>query len=548
MLTKYRHSTFIFLSVGIFFTGVIYLEWQKTIHEYYAHSIQDFKFRYENKLDTYTKISEISLHMIEMHTPTILEQITVSQPSQDFLALQILLRKEGITNFQIYSPRGDVLLNSQAIPTADHTSLSHNTLLQQALETKKATVGLLFTSTFQGFRYVRPLMHDHQLLGYAQISISTNDMIAYLDKNTQNTSCFLYQKTFFERTEDSNEWTRQFTPLDTNEHYYIHKELLKNAMPTTLKVLSSQLTHNAIPSDGVAFSLFVSLFKSELVVMLPIENYHQARVGILVSIQHDSKYLVIALFQILKMIVLWITLGLLYYFYRNNQQIESLLQQYKEAVDISALVSKTDISGRITYVNEPFVKISGYSAHELLGHNHRIIRSPEMSHHFFKEMWKTVKSGKVWKGRITNKKKNGERYTVNSTIIPITNENGKILEYIALRYDITELEAYREILETKLNDTDVNLHIYLDMIRQYQNAIEQASAFCRFDPNGTIVYVNETMCSVAKLEQKEMLGQSVITLGLFYQRRRLHSFLQPLKKVKCGMVSLSAIINISVAF
>lgn len=518
MRVKYRHSTFIFLVIGIFFTGVIYLEWQKSIHDYHAHTIEDFQFRYEDKLNTYAKLGEISSHMIEMHMPAMLQQHLTKQPPQDFLAIQTLLRKEDMTNIQIYSLQGDLLLNSQAVPTSDHTLLGYNTLLQNAMQTKEAAFGLLFTSTFQGFRYVGVLNPNHQHVGYAQISIPMEHIVAYLDESMHSTSYFMYQKTFLGRGEQNQEWTKQFTPLDAQGEYYLIKTFSHAAIPNALKILSHQLVHRVITSEGIALSFFTTPFDAHLAVILPVYNYNQEVVGLLVSIQNDSKYILITFFQILKIAVLWFVLGLLYYFYRNNQRTESLLEQYKEAVDISALVSKTNTAGRITYVNEPFVKLSGYSAQELLGHNHRIIRAPEMPHHVFKEMWSTIKSGNVWKGRITNKKKNGERYTVNGTIIPIINERGEILEYIAIRYDITELEAYREILETKLSDTDYNLQVHLDMIRQYQNAIEHASSFCRFDAKGTILYVNETMCSVAKLDANDMLGHSVIALGLLSAR------------------------------
>jgi PAS domain S-box-containing protein len=130
----------------------------------------------------------------------------------------------------------------------------------------------------------------------------------------------------------------------------------------------------------------------------------------------------------------------------------SLLQQYKNAVDRSSIVSKTDIKGRITYVNDKFCKISGYSKEELLGKPHNIVRHPDMSKTDFKEMWKTILSKKPWFGVVKNKKKDGDYYIVEVTINPILDQNGEIEEFIAIRNDITDIVKLHEDLEHTQED------------------------------------------------------------------------------------------------
>ena len=115
-----------------------------------------------------------------------------------------------------------------------------------------------------------------------------------------------------------------------------------------------------------------------------------------------------------------------------------LLEQYKKAVDAGTIISKTDTKGIITYVNEKFVNISGYTKEELLYHNHNIVSSPRMDRNIFKDMWETIASKKIWDGNIENLRKDGSSYTVAATIVPLLDQNNEILEYIALRYDITE--------------------------------------------------------------------------------------------------------------
>ncbi|MBV1872788.1 MAG: PAS domain-containing protein, partial [Gammaproteobacteria bacterium] len=109
------------------------------------------------------------------------------------------------------------------------------------------------------------------------------------------------------------------------------------------------------------------------------------------------------------------------------------------ALNEHSIVSITDIAGRITEVNEKFCQISGYSKEELIGENHRILRSNYHSQHFYQEMWKTIAAGKIWHGTICNKKKSGVLYWVDSTIISLPGRDGKPCKYASIRTDITDL-------------------------------------------------------------------------------------------------------------
>ncbi len=135
---------------------------------------------------------------------------------------------------------------------------------------------------------------------------------------------------------------------------------------------------------------------------------------------------------------------------RKNKHNEKLLKEYKEAIDKSAIVSKADPKGIITYANDAFCQISGYTRDELLGKPHNIVRHPDMPSAIFKQMWETILSQNTWSGVVKNKKKNGEEYYVKSVIDPIVDEDGQIIEFIAIRDDITELEKYRQDLEGEL--------------------------------------------------------------------------------------------------
>ena len=130
----------------------------------------------------------------------------------------------------------------------------------------------------------------------------------------------------------------------------------------------------------------------------------------------------------------------------------SLLNEYKNAVDRSSIVSKTDPKGRITYTNDKFCAISGYSREELIGKPHSIVRHPDMPKSAFKNMWSTILAKKPWFGIVKNRTKDGGEYIVEVTINPILNHNGEIEEFIAIRNDVTNVVKLHEDLEHTQED------------------------------------------------------------------------------------------------
>jgi PAS domain S-box-containing protein len=132
-----------------------------------------------------------------------------------------------------------------------------------------------------------------------------------------------------------------------------------------------------------------------------------------------------------------------------QERIEVLERELRDRtalVDAFAIVSETDTRGIITYANKKFCEVSQYSLDELIGKPHNIIRHPDMPKSAFKELWDTIKAGKIWQGEVKNRRKDGSHYWVYATVGPLLDADGYPYRYISMRIDITKQKDLEEAL------------------------------------------------------------------------------------------------------
>lgn len=134
----------------------------------------------------------------------------------------------------------------------------------------------------------------------------------------------------------------------------------------------------------------------------------------------------------------------------SNKDIFFRGVQYFNALIESSVVSQSDTKGNVTYINDNFTKVTGYTKEEIIGLNHRILRHPSNGPEIFQEMWGTITQGKVWRERVLNKNKDGSDFWADTIIIPFKDEkSGEIIQYIAIRRDITQMLVERRAIQAR---------------------------------------------------------------------------------------------------
>lgn len=207
-------------------------------------------------------------------------------------------------------------------------------------------------------------------------------------------------------------------------------------------------------------------------------------------------------------------------FENTNKKLLAAVEQSGNSIVI------TDKNGKIEYTNPKFTEVTGYSAKETLGENPKILKSGIQSKEYYEEMWQTITQGKVWEGEFQNKTKSGNVFWEKATITPVKNGAGEIINYLAIKEDITNRKRSEEDLKTAY-ETIKEKENYLSKILKTAN-----EGFWIINNERITLRVNEEMCNILGYEEKEVLGKSIFE---FVDKENSAIFSQEMKKRDKGL-------------
>ncbi len=166
------------------------------------------------------------------------------------------------------------------------------------------------------------------------------------------------------------------------------------------------------------------------------------------------------------------------------------LKTRRDIMDMTSIVSESDLRGDIITINEKFCEVSQYHREELLGKPHNIVRHPDMPKETFRQLWATIGQGKTFRGIIKNRKKDGNPYYVDAVIAPVMGKDGKPVKYIGVRYDITDMELERQNMRGVLA------------------AIDSAYGYIEFDTQGNVLKANDQLLRILGYQREEFVGKN----------------------------------------
>src|SRR5690348_1056600 len=253
-------------------------------------------------------------------------------------------------------------------------------------------------------------------------------------------------------------------------------------------------------------------------------------------------------FQVIAALLMLVAFKMIYDHLRIRSKTEAALQKslketsdYQYALNESSIVVITDQKGIIKQVNENFCRISKYSREELIGRDHRMINSGFHSKKFMRNLWATIADGKVWRGEVKNKTKDGEYYWLDTTIVPFLDKAGKPYQYLAIRSDITQrkhLEAeilqmnkdLQQRVEEKTREIISKERQYSFLLQNMREGIQLISFDWKY------LFVNDSAVQHSKLTKEELIGHTMMEKFPGLEETKLFRVMDRCMKQRCPTI------------
>ncbi|MEA2019702.1 MAG: EAL domain-containing protein, partial [Campylobacterota bacterium] len=390
-------------------------------------------------------------------------------------SLQQLIKEKNNYSFGIFNQKGELILLDRKHQTLKETGyisynsngdkifINHLTNKEENIPyytlSTKDTINKLESNYFENsyfIKYVNPIVIDGNIIGYIRVALNINsNHLNDLNNKLETQMVFNIENEGLILQENMS--ILDFNKIKNSDNYKIEKYKLidLNIDLETLFIIDKTDINNQV--DSIFMEILIIWFFILIVVFIfsfifvqklilnPVENLKKAIKGI--KNNNFSNIEIKSNDEIGDISKDFNNLS------RNLKNNISFLNSHKNIIDEGNIVTKSDLEGNITYANDNFLKVSGYTMDEVIGRQHSLVRDNNTPKDLFKNLWETIQSKKVWKGVLKNIKKDGGYYWVDITIQPILDSNNEIIEYMAIRHDITELIDQREKLN-KIAYTD----------------------------------------------------------------------------------------------
>jgi len=387
-------------------------------------------------------------------------------------------KPDGLSLLRVHNPQhfDDDIAKRRAMCTYMHK-------YQKDISSFEAGVNLL------GYRIMLPIFYKEEYIGAVEIGIKPDFVLKQM-KNVHNVSGAIFAKEVKIYDKNHIDKSKKLIANFRLESNNLTEKNLINHLPQDYDLN----TNTKIQKDGKIYEVYLLEhfdFKGEISAKTLIFNDVST-----ITKHFDETIIQIIIFALLLYLIFIATIK--YGFEKildkidstndklkdSNKELEknvAFLKSHQLAMDESSIVSKADLKGNIIYVNDNFCKVSGYTKEEAMGKPHSLLRHPSNKKETFANLWETIKAKKVWKGVLQNRGKSSD-YWVDISILPILDEKDNIVEYIAIRHDITKMIHQQQALDNAANtDTLTGLGNRYKLNNDIKNSIRPALAIVNID-------------------------------------------------------------------
>ncbi|MEA3314324.1 MAG: EAL domain-containing protein [Campylobacterota bacterium] len=413
---------------------------------------------YSNSLKNYEMFYKTRLTGL-LHTENIIN--AVEQKDRKLLYLLVkdkwdLLKKENsdLKIMHFHLPNGKTLLRMHKPSKFDDDIAKKRAMARYMHKNQKYIASFEAGINLLGYRVMIPIFKDKKYLGALEIGSKPNFVLNSMKKSHNITGVIFAKQAeiFDKKLIDKNKLIINNYRLDSDT--LDDKDLIKK-IPKDYKLDKDFI----IKKDDKTYAVYLfehKDFNGDISAKTLIFN----DITDIINHFYEAIYKIILFASILYILSIFIVkFGFEKMLIKIDSTTKELskniafLKSHQLAMDESSIVSKADLKGNITYVNNNFCKVSGYTKDELIGKPHNILRHPSNSEDIFKDLWSTIKNKKVWSSILQNRGKTQD-YWVDISILPILDENNNIVEYIAIRHDVTKMVKQKEALDSIAN-TDI---------------------------------------------------------------------------------------------